>query len=115
MIREEKLLCLSIKVLEMNRVEADALEVRLWGMQPAAAPAQPATYNLSAEKRTLNDRQFHPTVSQPAMHRTVREKDDGSPAFDRIIEQLEQLDARTCRSAPYAFRGFGIETSLGKV
>jgi ferredoxin len=33
----------------------DTLEARLWGMQPAAAPAQPATYNLSAEKRTSLD------------------------------------------------------------
>ncbi len=32
-----------------------ALEARLWGMKPAAAPTQPATYNLSAEKRTSLD------------------------------------------------------------
>jgi len=36
-------------------VGEDALEARLWGMTPAAAPAQPATYNLSAEKRTSLD------------------------------------------------------------
>ncbi len=36
-------------------IEESALEARLWGMQPAAAPAQPATYNLSAEKRTSLD------------------------------------------------------------
>jgi ferredoxin len=33
----------------------DALELRLWGLKPAAAPAQAATYNLSAEKRTSLD------------------------------------------------------------
>jgi ferredoxin len=36
-------------------VGEDALESRLWGMAPAAAPTQPATYNLSAEKRTSLD------------------------------------------------------------
>ncbi len=36
-------------------VAEDALEVRLWGMKPAAAPAQAAAYNLSAEKRTSLD------------------------------------------------------------
>ena len=33
----------------------DELEARLWGMAPAAAPAQAASYNLSAEKRTSLD------------------------------------------------------------
>jgi ferredoxin len=36
-------------------VGEDALEAQLWAMTPAAAPAQPATYNLSAEKRTSLD------------------------------------------------------------
>ena len=36
-------------------LEASALEARLWAMQPAAAPAQPATYHLSLEKRASLD------------------------------------------------------------
>jgi ferredoxin len=36
-------------------VDEDSLEARLWGIKPATAPAQTATYNLSAEKRTSLD------------------------------------------------------------
>jgi len=36
-------------------VGADSLETKLWALKPARAPAQPATYNLSAEKRTSLD------------------------------------------------------------
>ncbi len=36
-------------------VGEDALAARLWSMKPAAAPAQAAAYNLSAEKRTSLD------------------------------------------------------------
>jgi len=39
-------------------VGEDTLEARLWSMTPAAAPAQPATYNLSPEKRTSLDFAF---------------------------------------------------------
>jgi ferredoxin len=36
-------------------VGADSLEAKLWALQPARAPAQAATYNLSTEKRTSLD------------------------------------------------------------
>jgi ferredoxin len=36
-------------------VGEDALEAQLWGITPAAAPAQPAAYNLSTGKRTSLD------------------------------------------------------------
>jgi ferredoxin len=36
-------------------VGEDALEARLWALPPAVAPALPATYHLSAEKRTTLD------------------------------------------------------------
>ena len=39
-------------------VEAGELETRLWGLKPAQAPAQPAAYNLAAEKRTTLDFAF---------------------------------------------------------
>jgi ferredoxin len=39
-------------------VGADELEARLWAMTPAAAAAQPAAFNLSAEKRTTLDFAF---------------------------------------------------------
>jgi ferredoxin len=36
-------------------IGADTLEAKLWSLQPARAPAQAATYNLAAEKRTSLD------------------------------------------------------------
>jgi len=36
----------------------DEIEARLWAMEPAAAPAQSATYHLSPEKRTTLDFAF---------------------------------------------------------
>jgi ferredoxin len=40
------------------RVSSDALEEQIWGLRPARVPAQPATFNLSAEKRTSLDFAF---------------------------------------------------------
>jgi ferredoxin len=39
-------------------VGADALESKLWALQPARVPAVPATFNLSVEKRTSLDFAF---------------------------------------------------------
>jgi len=36
-------------------VGAEALEEKIWALQPARVPPQPATFNLSAEKRTSLD------------------------------------------------------------
>jgi ferredoxin len=43
---------------------ADSLEAQLWALKPARAPAQPATYNLSAEKRTSLDFAFDHLAKQ---------------------------------------------------
>jgi ferredoxin len=45
-------------------VGGDELEERLWAMAPAAAPAQSATFNLSAEKRTTLDFAFEHLAKQ---------------------------------------------------
>jgi len=45
-------------------IDAGVLEAKLWALQPARAPQQPATFNLSAEKRTTLDFAFDHLAKQ---------------------------------------------------
>jgi ferredoxin len=80
-------------------IDAAALETKLWALQPARGPQQPATFNLSAEKRTSLEFAFEHLAKQSRQAPEEIALPAGAPFGALVVEKAACTLCKACIGA----------------
>jgi ferredoxin len=83
----------------LRPADARALEAALWSLEPAQAPAQPASFNLSPEKRTTLDFELEHLAKHAPAPRELLELPAGAPYGAITVNKVTCTLCKACIGA----------------